>query len=127
MPRGGLAAEKRAKFSLGFETSCQAERFPEGDLVCGKHRLTDCGFELLEPCNGVQGGVGHQNGFGVRVVVSFDHIQDRVPTQRADLGRCYDPLATDMTHFYATAVEKGLEAARYVIRVCRHDCDPPDA
>jgi hypothetical protein len=85
--RGRLAAEERAKFSLGFETSGQTERFPEGDLVCGKHGLSDYGFELLEPCNGVQGGVGHQKGFGVRVVVLFDHVQDRVPAQRADLGR----------------------------------------
>jgi hypothetical protein len=111
---------------LGFETPSQTECFPESDLICGKHRFPDCGFELLEPRNGVPGGVGHQKGFGIRVVVFSDHVQDRIPPQRADLGRRHNPMATDPAHSYATTVEELLEAARYVIRVGRRDGDPPD-
>src|SRR5215216_903082 len=36
-------------------------------------------------------------------------------------------MAADLTHVYAAAVEEFLEAARYVVRVCRHDCDALDA
>ena len=48
-----LAAEKCAEPGLRFELPGQPERFPEGNLVCGKHGLPDRGFKFLEPRNRV--------------------------------------------------------------------------
>jgi len=111
--------EKRSQSAIALRVPGDPQTFPHAHLVGGEHRLAQPLLEILQPGNGVQGGVGQQYRVGVGVVVGDNQLDHCLSAERPHLGCGDDAPAGQTQYLDAAGTEELHEPFGHILRIGR--------